>query len=334
MDILVTGAAGFIGYHVCKKLISEGHNVVGLDNINAYYSEKLKLDRLSELGICGDIKQGIEIQSISIPNFVFIKIDIADYDSLLAVLKAHKFEKICHLAAQAGVRYSIENPWAYIDSNITGFLNLMQGAVQCNCSHIIYASSSSVYGNSTQFPFSENFSTDQPESIYAVTKKTNEMMAFTFRQLYQLNTTGLRFFTVYGPWGRPDMAPMLFAEAIYKGVPIKVYNNGNLLRDFTYVEDITEGVVRVINSPASVLNPVYNIGNGAPIKLLDFIDTLENEIGIKAKRINKEMQLGDVYATYADNTALKSAVNFQPETSLNAGIKEFVTWYKKYFHHQ
>lgn len=332
MNILVTGAAGFIGFHVCKKLIDNGHNVMGLDNINSYYSEQLKIDRLHELGIYGDIKEGVEMQSMSCSNFTFIKLDISNYDLLYPVFKAKQFEKICHLAAQAGVRYSIENPWAYINSNVTGFLNVMQSAVNSNCSHVIYASSSSVYGNAAQFPFAENFSTDQPESIYAVTKKTNEMMAFTYRQLYKLNTTGLRFFTVYGPWGRPDMAPMLFADAIYNGTPIKVYNNGDLLRDFTYVDDITEGIVRVINSPAATLSPVYNIGHGAPVKLLNFIDILEKEIGTKSRRIYEKMQLGDVYATYADTASLKTAVNYQPETSLEKGIKEFIIWYKKYFH--
>jgi len=332
MKILVTGAAGFIGFHAVSKLIDLGHEVTGLDNINDYYDVKLKLDRLEQLGIkVTPDNEGVLIKSTLHPNLAFIKQDITDAAELLALFKEHQFDKVCHLAAQAGVRYSLENPRSYINSNIVGFLNILEACRLHGCKHLIYSSSSSVYGNAIKYPFVENDITDQPESIYAATKKTNEMMAFTYRKLYGLESTGLRFFTVYGPWGRPDMAPMLFAKALLHQKPIQVFNNGNLYRDFTYVGDVVEGVVRILAADAKKLKLVYNIGKGSPVRLMEFINVLEYEIGTKAICHFEKMQAGDVFTTYADVTALKTDLDYTPNTTLNEGIEKFIKWYKAYY---
>jgi UDP-glucuronate 4-epimerase len=332
MKILVTGAAGFIGFHTVNKLVSQGHDVTGLDNINDYYEVQLKLDRLEQLGITGIMDKPAELTPSTVfPNFKFTKLDITDEEGLLSLFKAQKFDKVCNLAAQAGVRHSLENPLAYINSNIIGFLNILEACRQTGCKQLVYSSSSSVYGNAIKYPFVENDITDQPESIYAATKKTNEMMAFTYRRLYGLESTGLRFFTVYGPWGRPDMAPMLFASALLQQKPIKVFNNGNLYRDFTYVDDVVEGISRVLSADEKNLKLVYNIGKGAPVKLMEFINMLEYETGTKAVCHFEKMQAGDVFTTYADVTALKTDLDYKPGTTLNEGIEKFIKWYKAYY---
>lgn len=319
MKILVTGAAGFIGMHLSKRLLHRGDVVVGLDNINDYYPQELKYARLKELE-CEE-------------NFKFIKGDIANREMLPELFATEKLDVVVNLAAQAGVRYSIENPFAYIDANLVGFANILECCRHYPVKHLVYASSSSVYGGNTKTPFSEDDKVDNPVSLYAATKKANELMASCYSKLYAIPATGLRFFTVYGPWGRPDMAPMLFAKAISNGQPIKVFNNGDMMRDFTYVDDIVEGIVRVVdNAPAEDADKrraaVYNIGCSNPVKLMDFISTIENAIGRPAEKIMLPMQPGDVYQTYADTSKLEKVMGYKPTTTLKEGIGEFIKWYK------
>jgi UDP-glucuronate 4-epimerase len=333
MKILLTGAAGFIGMTTCLRLLARGDEVVGLDNLNNYYEVSLKENRLKRL--------------TSHPNFRFVKMDVADRMGMEHLFATEKFDRVIHLAAQAGVRYSLENPHAYIESNIVGFTNILEGCRHHKVQHLAYASSSSVYGGNTDMPFSEHQSVDHPVSLYAATKKANELMAHTYSHLYGLPTTGLRFFTVYGPWGRPDMALFLFTKAILEGQPIKVFNHGNMLRDFTFVDDIVEGVIRVIDrtaepnpnyssktpDPATSNAPyrVFNIGNHNPVKLMDFITAIEDALGMKAEKILMPLQDGDVPQTYADVEALKDWVGFVPATSIQTGIGRFVEWYRGYY---
>lgn len=316
--ILVTGAAGFIGCETCLKLIERGHTVVGIDNLNEYYPVSLKKNRLDRL---------------KSPLFQFEACDLADKKTLESLFSKHQFEHVIHLAAQAGVRYSLENPQAYIDSNITGFLNILECARMYPVKHLTYASSSSVYGRNTSTPFKTSDITEKPSSLYAATKKSNELMAETYNHLFQINATGLRFFTVYGPWGRPDMAPWLFAKAILEGNPIKVFNNGNMKRDFTYIDDIIEGVIQVSEVGIQKKNPehkVYNLGRGCPIPLLEFIEILEENIGKKAIKTYLPMQPGDVEITWADVSDLQRDVGYTPQIDLREGIFNFVNWFKNY----
>lgn len=337
MKILVTGTAGFIGYHLAKRLLERGDEVVGIDSINDYYDVRLKYARLSETGIAeSEIEYGKAVQSTEYPAYRFIKLQLEDRDALQKLFAEEHFDAVMNLAAQAGVRYSLENPYAYIESNVVGFVNLLECARHNPVRHFVYASSSSVYGGNTKTPFSEDDRVDNPVSLYAATKKSNELMANVYSKLYGIPTTGLRFFTVYGPWGRPDMAPILFAKAIVAGEPIKVFNNGNLSRDFTYIDDIIEGVVRVIDkAPAAtdehpVPAEVYNIGCGHPMQLMDFIRTLEKSLGKKAEMNMMPMQKGDVYTTYADTTKLERDFGYKPHVTLEEGIARFVEWYESY----
>jgi UDP-glucuronate 4-epimerase len=332
MKILITGCAGFIGFHLAKRLLDEGKDVVGLDNINSYYATKLKYARLNETGIQQkDIKYGQLVQSSRYEKYRFIKSNLEDKEVLTSLLDTEKIEIICNLAAQAGVRYSLEDPNAYIQSNIVGFLNLLECCRHYPVKHLVYASSSSVYGNNNKVPYSEDDKTDTPVSLYAATKKSNELMAYAYSHLYNIPATSLRFFTVYGPYGRPDMAPMLFADAIMKGEPIKVFNNGNLSRDFTYIDDIIEGIVRVMGKSPDKIPPhaVYNIGCSQPVQLMDFIRTLEEAIGKKAKMIMQPMQQGDVYQTYADTTVLQKEFGYCPKVELKKGVTWFAGWYRE-----
>ena len=343
MKILVTGTAGFIGFHLAKRLLSEGNKVVGLDNINDYYDVRLKYSRLKETGITQEsIEYGAIVQSETFENYRFVKANLEDRDLLEKLFLNEKFDMAVNLAAQAGVRYSIENPHTYIDSNIVGFMNILECCRHNNIKHLVYASSSSVYGNSEEVPFSETHRVDYPISLYAASKKANELMAHTYSHLYNLPTTGLRFFSVYGPYGRPDMALYLFAEAISQGRPIKVFNHGDLSRDFTYVDDIIEGVVRVMkhipntkschcdSEPQSPYYRIFNIGHSQPVPLMDFIRTLEEEIGRKAILEMYPMQQGDVKITYANTVNLEQAVDYKPSTGVKEGIRNFVKWYKLY----
>ncbi len=325
MKYLVTGAAGFIGNFVAERLCGQGHQVIGLDNLNDYYTPQLKLDRLQRL------------QHLN--NFTFVKMDIAARDDIAALFLEEQFDRVIHLAAQAGVRYSIENPMAYIDSNLVGMATILEGCRHNKVQHLVYASSSSVYGMNKKIPFSTDDNVDNPVSLYAATKKSNELMAHSYSHLYNLPTTGLRFFTVYGPWGRPDMAPFLFTEAIADGKEIKVFNNGKMQRDFTYIDDIVEGILRIQdvtpseadkNSKGSPLHKIYNIGNNAPVELENFIGCIENALGKKAEKVYLPMQDGDVVRTYADISELEKAINFKPKTELQVGINQFVDWYKDY----
>jgi UDP-glucuronate 4-epimerase len=349
MKILVTGTAGFIGYHLTKRLVELGNSVAGLDNINDYYDKGLKYSRLEELGVAEkSISEGKLIQSDKFGNLRFIKLDIENRDALLALFSNEKFDAVCHLAAQAGVRHSITNPYVYIDSNIVGFINILEGCRHNSVKHLAYASSSSVYGLNECMPFSTSHNVDHPISLYAASKKSNELMAHTYSYLYNLPTTGLRFFTVYGPWGRPDMALFIFTKSILEGLPIDVYNHGIMERDFTYIDDIVEGVTRVIlksplgNNEWDPKNPdpaeskapykIYNIGNSNPVKLLDFIDAIEKSIGRKAIRNYLPIQAGDVPATWADVSDLFRDIKYQPATSVQRGVNEFIGWYKSYYH--
>ena len=335
--ILVTGVAGFIGFHTVLKLIKLGFDVVGIDNINDYYPMTLKFDRLKELGIDSDfIRYNKKVKSNKNEQFEFLRLDITDEQHLLELFRAEKFDAVIHLAAQAGVRYSLDNPNAYIESNIKGFLNILEATRHFPVKHLVYASSSSVYGHNKEQPFSVEHRVDKPISLYAATKKSNELMAYSYSHLYNIPMTGLRFFTVYGPWGRPDMAPMLFANAMHKNEAIKVFNNGNLERDFTYIDDIVEGVVKVLSQIPSKNNEglrykLFNIGNSKPIKLMDFINTLEEAFEKKVEKIMLPMQDGDVYSTYADVTDLKKSTGYQPITSLKEGIEKFADWYLEYY---
>lgn len=333
--ILVTGAAGFIGFHVSKKLIDLGFEVYGIDNLNAYYDVRLKLDRLKELGI--DIQSELfmrqqEVKSRSNESFRFSQMDLVDEHRLDHLFLQEKFDAVINLAAQAGVRYSIENPKAYIQANVVGFMNILEACRSNQIKHLIYASSSSVYGNQQKVPFSEKDRVDHPISLYAATKKSNELMAHVYSHLYGLKTTGLRFFTVYGPWGRPDMAPFLFTKAILSETPIKVFNNGDLMRDFTYIEDIVKGIIEVLITDKIQENyNIYNIGNNTPVKLLDFIQAVEGACNKKAQLDFYPMQDGDVYQTFADIEDLKAVTGYIPKVKINEGIQEFVNWYKAYF---
>lgn len=336
MRILVTGAAGFIGFHAAKYFLEKGHEVLGLDNINEYYDPNLKYDRLSILGI--DANQAKVFNKISesdkFNKFSFVRLNLEDRKNLPKVFEKFEFDKVINLAAQAGVRYSIENPNAYIDSNIVGFANLLECCRNFKIKHLIYASSSSVYGQSDKVPFSTEDNLNEPISLYAATKRSNELMASTYSHLYDFKVTGLRFFTVYGPWGRPDMAMFLFTDAILNGKPIEVFNNGNLERDFTYIDDIVKGVYKVVNNKSfsvELNSNIYNIGNSKPIKLLDFIIETENQLGIQAEKKMLPMQPGDVKRTWADVSNLKKDYNYAPDTSLKDGIKEYVNWFKGYY---
>jgi len=333
MHVLVTGAAGFIGFHVSQRLLARGDTVVGIDNLNAYYDVRLKHDRLARLQ--------------EHPSFQFRQLDLADQAGMTDLFSGQCPERVVHLAAQAGVRYSLTNPRAYVESNLVGFMNILEGCRQNRVQHLVYASSSSVYGANTKMPFSVHDNVDHPVSLYAASKKANELMAHTYSHLYQLPTTGLRFFTVYGPWGRPDMALFLFTKAILSGQPIEVFNEGKMRRDFTYIDDIVEGVVRVTdtiaqpNSAWSGMKPdpgtsqapyrLYNIGNNQPVELLDFIAALENSLGKKADKRLLPLQPGDVPETYADVDDLMRDVGFRPATPISVGIARFVEWYLSYY---
>lgn len=334
MKILVTGAAGFIGYHLVKTLIKDNHEVIGLDNINDYYSTNLKFDRLKELGINKDSANDFLSLSGSnlFKNFKFIRMNLEDRENLPKLFKDEEFDVVCNLAAQAGVRYSIENPETYIDSNIVGFLNILECCRNYNIKKLVYASSSSVYGDNKKTPFEETDNTDKPISLYAASKKSNELMAHNYSHLFKLNTIGLRFFTVYGSWGRPDMAYYLFADAITKDKAIKVFNNGDLSRDFTHIEDIVIGVKSVLLTDSSTkkLYELYNIGNNKPVVLTKFIETIEKYLGQKAIKKMLPMQDGDVKKTWASISKITKDYNFQNNVSLNQGIKEFISWYKLY----
>ena len=333
MHILVTGAAGFIGYHLTKRLLEEGHTVIGLDNLNEYYDVRLKKGRLKQLE--------------PFEAFSFLKLDMSNRKGMEDLFKNNHFDRVINLAAQAGVRYSITDPHTYIDSNVKGFLHILEGCRHTKVPHLVYASSSSVYGLNTQMPFSVHHNVDHPISLYAATKKAGELMAHTYSHLYGLPTTGLRFFTVYGPWGRPDMALFLFTEAILKNRPIQVYNNGNMKRDFTYIDDIIEGVVRVMDhipepnpewsghapDPGSSPAPyrLYNIGNNNPVPLMEFIEAIESALGKQAHKEFLPMQPGDVPATFADVEDLTKAVGFKPATPIKEGVGKFISWYRDYF---
>ena len=333
MKILVTGAAGFIGFHVSQVLCGRGDEVVGIDNLNDYYAVSLKEARLAQLE--------------PLENFRFIKLDLADRSGMEQLFAVEKFDRVVHLGAQAGVRYSIENPHAYADSNLIGFLNILEGCRHHNVEHLVYASSSSVYGANETIPFSEENNVDHPVSLYAATKKANEAMAHSYSQLYSLPTTGLRFFTVYGPWGRPDMSPILFADAINQGKPLKVFNYGKHRRDFTYIDDIVEGVVRTLDriaqpdpdwsglkpNPSSSKAPwrVYNIGNSQPVELLYYIECLEQAFGKTTEKTLLPLQPGDVEHTYADVTALMRDTGYEPNTPIEEGVAKFAEWYRGYY---
>lgn len=331
-NVLVTGAAGFIGFHLCLVLLKKGYNVVGIDNINGYYDINLKLARLSELGI-ENIVDGQKAISVSYDDsFHFYKINLEDKVLLPQIFETYSFDIVCNLAAQAGVRYSIEEPMVYADSNITGFLNILECVRNFNVKKLIYASSSSVYGNSSAVPFSTSETVDKPISFYAATKKANELMAHTYSHLFDIQTIGLRFFTVYGPWGRPDMAMFLFTDAILNNKPIKVFNEGNLSRDFTYIDDIIQGIVLLLeNETVKDKYQLYNIGNSKPVKLLDFIEEIEKATNLSAIKEMMPMQPGDVNATWANVDDLKGKFGYNPKVSINEGVKNFVNWYKSYY---
>lgn len=317
MKILVTGAAGFIGFHTVLRLAGRGEEVVGLDNLNAYYDVELKQARLKE--------------SLGLPGYRFLEMDITDKPAIDRLFAAERFDAVVHLAAQAGVRYSIEHPYTYIESNITGFLNILEACRHYPVRHLVYASSSSVYGMNDKIPYSETDKTDSPVSLYAATKKSNELMAHAYGELYGIRNTGLRFFTVYGPWGRPDMAPYLFLKAIVEGKPIRVFNNGDMYRDFTYVDDIVTGICAVVDGKTDGPNSrVYNIGNGNPVPLMDFIGAIERAAGREAVKEFAPMQPGDVYRTYADTSSLERDFGYRPTTQLQDGIDRFYAWYMNY----
>ncbi len=348
MKVLVTGAAGFIGSYVARRLAERGDAVVGIDNLNNYYNPQLKLDRLRSLLATDTSLDNTDAAVSSIyDNFTFLKMSLEDRAAISSLFEKHHFDVVVNLAAQAGVRYSIENPFAYIDSNIVGFANLLEGCRRTKVSHLVYASSSSVYGLNADTPYREEHGIAHPVSLYAATKKADELMAHAYSHLYRLPTTGLRFFTVYGPWGRPDMSPALFSDAIFHDRPINVFNNGEMFRDFTFIDDIVEGVIRVVDTPAvpdsawTPQNPnpatsaapyrIYNIGNSSPVKLMDFIKSIETAIGKTAEKNMMPMQSGDVVGTYADTTLLEKTTGFKPSTDLQVGMNKYIDWYKKYY---
>ncbi|WP_372947896.1 NAD-dependent epimerase [Mariniphaga sp.] len=334
MKILVTGAAGFIGFHLVQKLLQSENIVVGIDNINDYYSPELKFARLKQCGISQDASVwNQKTLSSTNSNYSFLRTNLEDDEAIKNLFETEKFDAVCNLAAQAGVRYSIENPKAYIQSNIVGFLNILEACRHNKIKHLVYASSSSVYGNSKKMPLSTTDSVDNPISLYAATKKSNELMAYTYSHLYSIPTTGLRFFTVYGPWGRPDMAYFSFTKSILEKRPIKIFNHGDLYRDFTYIDDIVEGIVKVLHKITENTPPyaVYNIGNSSPVKLMDFIETIEKALDKEAVKEFHAMQPGDMYKTYADVSELEKKFDYAPGTPLEKGIGKFVDWYKSYF---
>lgn len=334
MKIIVTGAAGFIGFHVVQALLREGHRVVGIDNINLYYDVRLKYARLKETGIGeNEIKPGVCVQSTLFDSYQFIEMDLNDRERLYALFETEHFSHVVHLAAQAGVRYSIQNPFAYIDANISGFLNLLEACRHHPVKHLVYASSSSVYGTNTPTPFKETDVTDTPVSLYAATKKANELMAYAYAGLYHIPATGIRFFTVYGPWGRPDMAPSLFMTSVLKGESIRLFNHGDMERDFTYIDDIVKGVLKILLLPpvAETSHAIYNMGCANPVKLTDFLSVIENVSGKKAIVKMTEMQPGDVVSTYADTTLLQNDFNYQPNTSIERGLEIFYQWFIQFY---
>lgn len=328
MKILVTGSAGFIGFHTALKFISSGHDVVGLDNLNHYYDIRLKYARGAESGFSEEMMEcGEMVKSNIFPHLRFIKMDISERERLERLFSAEKFDLVCNFAAQAGVRYSLENPFSYINSNIEGFLSILEACRKYPVNHLIYASSSSVYGMNSDVPFRETDRTDSPVSLYAATKKANEVMAHSYSSLYGIRATGLRFFTVYGPWGRPDMAPMLFMKAAAEGKAIKVFNKGELYRDFTFIDDIAEGISAIAGSKPRAPHSIYNIGNSNPVALLDFIAAIESCMGKTIEKEFVEMQPGDVYKTYADTSALERDFGYSPYTPLREGISSLYKWY-------
>ena len=348
MKILLTGVAGFIGAATAEKLLSQGHIVIGIDDVNTYYDTKLKFDRLKNLGIREKSQEWlVPAKSSEWDKFTFIRMDITDKESISHLFAKEKFDIVVNLAAQPGVRYSIENPGAYIENNIIGFLNILEGCRYNNVKHLVFASSSSVYGLNGKIPFSEKDPSDHPVSLYAATKKSNEMMAHSYACVFGLPVTGLRFFTAYGPWGRPDMSPFLFIDGILNGRPIKVFNNGDMWRDFTYIDDIVESIVKVIghipssniewnaeradSSSSKAPYRIYNVGNQHPTKLMDYINTIEQVIGREAEKIFLPMQPGDVYQTYADSSALANEIGYVPKVTLKDGIKKTVDWYRSYY---
>lgn len=333
MKILITGTAGFIGFHLARRLLEAGDQVVGVDCVNDYYDVRLKADRLAQTGI--DLTRagyGQPVPSDRYPAYRFVRLRLEDGEGMQRLFATERFDAVCHLAAQAGVRYSLENPESYVQSNVVGFLQVLEGCRRHGIGHLVYASSSSVYGSNTKVPFAEKDRTDDPVSLYAATKKAGELMAHTYAHLYGFSTTGLRFFTVYGPWGRPDMAPMLFSRAMLAGEPIRVYNHGDMLRDFTYIDDIIRGVEAVLRQPPAVpADRIYNIGCSQPVQLMDFIRTLERALGCKAEMRMLPMQAGDVYQTYADTSRLEADYGYRPATGLEAGIGRFADWYRTYY---
>ncbi len=353
MKILVTGTAGFIGFHLVNKLLQRGDTVVGIDNINDYYDQNVKYGRLKETGIVASLEEGAQIpynqpiKSSRYPDYTFVKLDLADREAVEALFEREQFDTVINLAAQAGVRYSLKNPYAYVDSNIVGFVNLLECCRHHAIKHLTYASSSSVYGLNEEQPFSTHHNVDHPISLYAASKKSNELMAHTYSHLFNVPTTGLRFFTVYGPWGRPDMALFLFTKAIIEDKPIDVFNYGKMQRDFTYIDDIVEGVIRVNDNPPkgnpewSGMHPdpassrapykIYNIGNNNPVQLMEFIEAIEKKLGKTAQKNMLPIQPGDVPSTYADVTDLIEDLGYKPETSIQEGIDRFVDWYLDFF---
>lgn len=349
MKILITGTAGFIGFHLAKKMLESGHQVVGLDSINDYYDVSLKYARLNETGIYGpEIEYGKLVQSHKYENYRFTQLQLEDRERINALFSEEQFDRTCNLAAQAGVRYSLTNPHAYIESNIVGFINILEACRHNKVKHLVYASSSSVYGLNESIPFSEKNNVDHPLSLYAASKKSNELMAHTYSHLFGIPTTGLRFFTVYGPWGRPDMALFIFTRAIADGKPIQVFNNGHMERDFTYIDDIVEGIFRILTEappegnklwdgsrpdPSSSCAPykVYNIGNSSPVNLMDFIHAIEDNLGKKADIEFKPMQAGDVPKTWADVSLLTNDYNYKPGYPIRNGINKFVTWFREFY---
>lgn len=348
MKILITGTAGFIGYHLSQYLCARGYDVVGLDNINDYYDVRIKYGRLEMCGIpMSSIGYGRMIPSRKHSNYRFYRLDLQDRERINKLFKEEQLDSVCNLAAQAGVRYSLENPYAYIESNISGFFNILDACRVHGIKNFSYASSSSVYGLNKTLPFSTSDNVDHPMSLYAASKKSNELMAHSYSHLFEIPTTGLRFFSVYGPWGRPDMALFLFTKAILEDRPIDVYNNGNMMRDFTYIDDIVEGVVRVIENPASVdpewnsvdPNPatssspyrIYNIGNSSPVQLMEFIEAIEKKLGKKAIKNFLPMQAGDVPAAWADTTDLEKNLSYKPSTTIEDGVSAFIDWYLEFY---
>ncbi len=348
MKVLVTGAAGFVGHHVARRLLDRGDEVVGLDNLNDYYDVTLKHGRLAASGIdAARLEPGVPLSSDAYPRYRFVRLDLADADGLAGLAAGENFDAICHLAAQAGVRYSLINPRAYVASNFAGFANIIEAARARKTGHFVYASSASVYGLNESMPFSTRDNVDHPVSLYAASKKSNELVAHSYSHLFGLPTTGLRFFTVYGPWGRPDMAYFLFTRAILEGRPIDVFNDGHMRRDLTYVDDIVEGVVRVIDKPAAgapdwsgrAPDPsrspapyrVYNLGNGRPVGLMDMIAAIETALGRKAVLNFKPLQPGDVPTTWADTSDIERDFGYKPTTTVDAGIPRFVEWYRRYY---